>query len=39
MIYERDNGGREFYTYIGFETICNRELLKKEWKNRYEYKN
>jgi len=26
-------GGREFYTSIGFETICNRELWKKEWIN------
>ena len=24
-------GAREFYTAIGFETICNRELWKKEW--------
>ena len=24
-------GSREFYTAIGFETICNRELWKKEW--------
>lgn len=24
-------GGREFYTCIGFETVCNRELWKKEW--------
>ncbi len=24
-------GVREFYTCIGFETICNRELWKKEW--------
>ncbi|MDD4429603.1 MAG: GNAT family N-acetyltransferase [Paludibacter sp.] len=24
-------GGREFYTCIGFETTCNRELWKKEW--------
>ena len=24
-------GAREFYTDIGFETVCNRELWKKEW--------
>jgi len=24
-------GSREFYTAIGFETICNSELWKKEW--------
>jgi len=24
-------GGREFYTAIGFEVICSRELWKKEW--------
>jgi GNAT superfamily N-acetyltransferase len=24
-------GGREFYSAIGFETICNRELWKKVW--------
>ena len=24
-------GGREFYTAIGFETICHRELWNKEW--------
>ena len=24
-------GGREFYSSIGFEVICNRELWKREW--------
>lgn len=24
-------GGREFYTSVGFDHVCNRELWKKEW--------